>query len=121
MWKLFYEDTFAFGDEREPPKIEAEGNDIAEGFLKLWEAVISESVSGTKEKPAIGFASFMLVLSNHNFTGIEISIDVNKYLNILSSIKFSANPDCIKEAAFKHYKAFTKNCIPRFWEEIEKE
>lgn len=121
MWKLFYEDTFTFGDERDPPKIEAEGDDIAEGFLKLWEAVISESVSGTKEKPAIGFANFMLVLSYHDFKGIEIYIDVTKYLNILSFIKFSANPDSIKETAFKHYQALINNCIPRFWEEIVKE
>ena len=60
MWELIYEDTFGFGEDRDPPRIEKKGHKGQDGFFQLWMIVLDEGLSISHGKPVAGFASFTL-------------------------------------------------------------
>jgi hypothetical protein len=97
MWKLIYEDTFGFGEDRDPPGIDDEGIEDSVGFIRLWESVLCESISGTKEKPLKGFARFTLILTDSISSKKEISIDVVLHLKVLAYIKNSNNSELLNQ------------------------
>ncbi|HRX49551.1 MAG TPA: hypothetical protein P5120_18655, partial [Spirochaetota bacterium] len=121
MWKLIYEDTFGFGEDRDPPGVDDEGIDDSIGFIRLWESVLCESISGTTDRPLKGFARFTLVLTDSTGSRKEIRINVDLYLKTLAYIKSSNNYDKIKSMALNHYYYFINNDEESFWKQVNNE
>lgn len=115
MWKLIYEDTFGFGEDRDPTKIEASGTNDIDGFNLLWSKVLNESISGTPEKPKIGFARFTLLIYMSQTKTKSISMDIDKNINAFAKLKYEMDENRIKEFSTKHYEAFFKNEENLFW------
>jgi hypothetical protein len=109
MWKLLYEDTFGFGEDRDPIKVESGGMDDFEGFKMLWVSVLTDSLSGTADKPVPGFARFTLVINGSDGKSKNISIDIEKYLFQLASIRSLMNSEYITLIAHRHYEFFLNN------------
>ena len=93
-WKLFYNDTFS-GDHSE----DKHGNDISEGFYRLWYHTMLESViditkntDGQVESvPGKGFNFFRLFFEFKNEPQ-KVELDIDNYLSelyILKSIIFN--------------------------------
>jgi|GEM_PF-2024807 len=118
MWKLVYQDTFGFGEDRDPPKIEKTGDDGYEGFLQLWTNVLDEGIVIAGGKPAAGFASFSLVIDLPDKRTETVLIDVHSHVNRLAALKQEANPDKIKKTAAAHYEACLKNEEEKFWNDF---
>jgi len=114
MWELLYEDTFGFGEDRDPLKVECSGDSAGDGLFILWDSVLRESITGTAGKPALGFARFTLVITSPGGAAEYISIDTDKYLNQLYSLKMESNPDKIKDIACRHYKSFLEGAEEQF-------
>jgi hypothetical protein len=116
MWELIYEDTFGFGEDRDPSRIEKKGENAQDGFFQLWTSVLDESLGISNGKPVAGFASFTLriILPDEN-SKKTVTIDVRKYLDILAKLKQEANPDKIRKISIKHYEAFKKEEEESFW------
>ncbi len=121
MWKLIYEDTFGFGEDRDPPKIEVTGENDIDGFYKLWTSVLNESITGTPEKPKAGFARFTLLINLPNKKSKSISIDVNNNIKNLAKLKYEMNNNRIKEISTRHYEAYIKNEENLFWNNFNRQ
>ncbi|MEN6623700.1 MAG: hypothetical protein ABFD50_19400 [Smithella sp.] len=116
MWELIYEDTFGFGEDRDPPRIEKKGENGQDGFFQLWTSVLNESLVISNEKPVVGFASFTLRIDLPDENSKKtVTIDVGKYLDLLAKLKQEANPDKIRKIAIEHYQACQKNQEDSFW------
>ncbi len=115
MWELIYEDTFGFGEDRDPVKSECAGENDRDGFIMLWNSVLNESIAGTAEKPVSGFARFTLVIKTPAGSASYISIDADRYLKQLSLLKHIACNDAINETACRHYEFFLKEKEKQFW------
>ncbi|PKL17342.1 MAG: hypothetical protein CVV49_11705 [Spirochaetae bacterium HGW-Spirochaetae-5] len=109
MWKLLYEDTFGFGEDRDPIRVESCGPDDLEGFKMLWDSVLRESLTGTADKPVTGFARFTLVITGIDGKSVNISINTEKYLYHLAAIKSLMNSEYITGIASRHYDFFMNN------------
>jgi hypothetical protein len=109
MWKLLYEDTFGFGEDRDPIRVESCGPDDLEGFKMLWNSVLRESLTGTADKPVPGFARFILVITGTDGKSVNISINTEKYLYHLASIKRLINTEYLNVIASRHYEFFLNN------------
>lgn len=119
MWKLYYEDTFGFGEDRDPPTVECSGEDIEEGFLKLWTCVLNESVVISSGEPAVGFATFILVIESAPEGLKSIPIDVHKHIAKLGALKKDVAQNAIKETAAAHCKAVLNNEEDGFWNNFD--
>jgi hypothetical protein len=115
MWKLIYEDTFGFGEDRDPPKVEKTGNDGQDGFFQLWTNVLEEEITFSNGKFAVGFARFTLLIDLPDEKAKSISIEVGRYINRLTELKQEANQNKIKKIATDHYEACLKNEEESFW------
>ncbi|MEN6373495.1 MAG: hypothetical protein ABFD75_01775 [Smithella sp.] len=115
MWELIYEDTFGFGEDRDPPGIEKTGRNGQDGFFQLWTSVLDEGVGISNGKPVAGFASFTLRINFPNDNTKTISIDVRKYIDILGKLKQEANIDKIRKISADHYEACLENDEESFW------
>lgn len=115
MWELIYEDTFGFGEDRDPPRIEKKGENGQDGFFQLWTSVLNESLVISNGKPVAGFARFTLRIVSPNGSSKYIPIDVHKHLDILAKLKQEANPDEIRKISIKHNEAFKKDEEESFW------
>lgn len=118
MWELIYEDTFGFGEDRDPPRIEKKGENVQDGFFQLWTGVLNESLVISNGKPVAGFASFTLRIVLPNGNSKYIAIDVRKYLDLLAKLKKEINPDKIRKISTEHYEAYKRNEEELFWNNL---
>lgn len=115
MWRLIYEDTFNFGEDRDPPKVEASGDKDTDGFIHLWDSVLNESITGTVDKPAEGFARFTLVLTAQSGLSISVSLSTEKHLIKLAYLKYLSDDSLVRKTAVRHYNAFINGEEEQFW------
>lgn len=120
MWKLVYQDTFGFGEDRDPPSIEKTGKDGHEGFLQLWTNVLNEGIGTAGGKPVAGFASFALIIDLPDKRTETVLIDVRRHLNRLAELKQEADPELIKRVAAAHYEACLNNEQEKFWNDFDR-
>lgn len=88
-WKLFYNDTFT-GDHSE----DKHGNDITEGFYRLWFHTLLESITdsvkntgyGVLKAPCKGFNFFRLYFE-YNDEPQKIELDSDSYISELYRLK----------------------------------
>lgn len=118
MWELIYEDTFGFGEDRDPPVTECRGDSDVDGFFSLWEAVLREGVTGPADKPVPGFARFTLVITRPDGKRIYISIDMDRYINKLSIVRQKKNSDIVKYISASHYELYMKGIEDEFWSSL---
>lgn len=119
MWELMYEDTFGFGDDRDPLKVERSGEDDGEGFYIMWTSVLSESITGTPGKPSPGFARFTLVITKPGNSPVYITIDTDRYLFPLSALKHNMKDSEIRELARCHYESCVSGSEDQFWSSLD--
>lgn len=121
MWKLIYEDTFGFGEDRDPPTIEKTGSDGRDGFFELWTNVLNEGFGISGGRPAVGFARFTLLTDFPGEKERYISIDVREHLDRLAGLKKDADPEKIRKISSEHYEACLKNQEESFWNNFSKQ
>jgi hypothetical protein len=115
MWELIYEDTFGFGEDRDPPVVECSGDNDSEGFFRLWEALLNESITGPLEKPVPGFARFTLILIKPDGKRNDVRIDTEKYFNVLAAVRKEMNAESIKSISAMHLEFFLEGNEGEFW------
>ena len=115
MWKLIYEDTFGFGEDRDPPTIDKTGSDGREGFFQLWTSVLNEGLGVSGDRPVAGFARFTLLTDFPGEKERYISIDVRENIDRLAGLKTEADPEKIRKVSLDHYEACLKNQEESFW------
>jgi len=115
MWELIYEDTFGFGEDRDPPMVECRGDNDAEGFFRLWNATLAESITGTHEKPVTGFARFTLLLIEPDGKRYYRSIDTDRYIHELAGIRKEFDRESIRKISARHYEYYSKGIEEKFW------
>lgn len=121
MWELIYEDTFGFGEDRDPPRIEKTGNNGQDGFFQLWTSVLDEGIGVSNGKPVAGFAGFTLRIDFPDKNLETIAIDVRKYIDLLAKIKQEADPDKIRKISTEHYFACLKDEEESFWNNLSQQ
>ena len=118
MWELVYEDTFGFGEDSDPPKVECCGESDIEGFFHLWDSVLSESITGTAEKPVLGFSQFTLVLTRPDGDRNYISLDIDRYINKLAFVREKRNREIIKYISASHHDLYIRGEEEKFWSSL---
>jgi hypothetical protein len=116
MWRLICQDTFGFGEDRDPPHTDASGEDDEEGFYALWKAVIEETLSGDSAKPVVGFARFTLMLESKPVGKASISIDERRFLSPLAQLKSGKDPSRIRAVARSHLRSVLSGSEAAFWQ-----
>jgi hypothetical protein len=119
MWELIYEDTFGFGEDRDPLKIECSGNDDAEGFFRLWNSVLSESITGPPEKPVKGFARFTLALIFPGGVKKYVCIDMDGYFHELAAFRKDMNPETVRRISGRHYRHYLQGNEKKFYASLK--
>ncbi len=120
MWKLIYQDTFGFGEDRDPPVVQETGTRIEDGFFQLWTNVLAESVVMSGGKPAAGFAGFSLLVELSGEKTQGVFIDVHRHIERLGRLKQKAGPDALRKISDDHYAACLKNEEESFWERFSR-
>jgi len=115
MWKLIYEDTFGFREERDPPRVECHGENDKEGFLQLWYYVLNETLTESSTGISEGFARFTLILTGSDGSISNIRIDAEKEINTLIKLKNSYTMKTLPQISSKHYEMFSENREEEFW------
>ncbi len=121
MWKLIYEDTFGFGEDRDPPTIDKTGSDGREGFFQLWTSVLNEGLGVSGGGPVAGFARFTLLTDFPGEKERYISIDVRENIDRLAGLKTEADPEKIRKISSDHYEACLKNQEESFWKNFRQQ